>query len=405
MNAATLNEGNSTCYRLSLYAAIALVFMIPISTGLTNAFLSFLVIFWFLGGKLWEKIQLVKANPVTHPFVILFLVFLAGAFYSAAGNRQEIFSMLNKMGKLLYLPFLIPLMQHQKWRQYALWAFLSAMVLTLILSFFKVYVGLPMISGFTLAAVFKDHIFTNLMMAFASFMVGHYLFETSNAWVRFGLFCLILGFIYHIFWMSHGRSGQIIFLSLWVLFFLQRGYLKELIYSVLALGFLLVFALDYSTFFYNRVLEGLTDFFKFQAGNVNTSIGERLQFMTHTWELCQQHLWFGFGTGSYTSVYGAHAVANELIETRNPHNEYLNILFQVGIMGLLAWLYLFWTIIRNSRNLSVPERFFAEGMCLAMLIGCLANSWLMDFTSGYFFVILIAVFFGSFKTKEGLNHG
>jgi O-antigen ligase len=91
-----------------------------------------------------------------------------------------------------------------------------------------------------------------------------------------------------------------------------------------------------------------------------------------------------------------------LILTRNPHNEYINILFQLGIFGVTAFVGFFCFLFKRSFALPCPEKWFAQGIILAIAIGCLANSWLMDFTSGYFFVMIVAFCFGALNVKKGL---
>jgi O-antigen ligase len=91
-----------------------------------------------------------------------------------------------------------------------------------------------------------------------------------------------------------------------------------------------------------------------------------------------------------------------LMTTNNPHNEYLNILIQVGLLGLGVFLGFLYTLFKASLMLKSPSQWFAQGLVLAMAVGCLANSWIMDFTSGYFFVMLIAFCFGGLQ--DGGKH-
>jgi len=133
----------------------------------------------------------------------------------------------------------------------------------------------------------------------------------------------------------------------------------------------------------------------------DVSISQRREFFNHTVTLANQHPWFGFGTGSFKTVYGEHVRANQLEKTNNPHGEYLNIYFQLGIMGLVGIVVLFGMLLKISFQLPRPERLVSQGLLVAIGIGCLANSWLMDFTAGYFFVLFTALCFGAWQKITG----
>ncbi len=397
-NKTSFQEG---CDLFSKQCAVLLGFVVPISTFATQVVLLFLIISWFLAGSLKEKIQLILNHPISQATIFFFAAFMVGSLYSKAPYGDNVW-MLEKMGKLLYIPFLLPIMQSEKWRRAALVAFLGAMVLTLGLSLLKVYSGIPLFSTrFTTTCVFRDHIFTNLMMAFASFMVGHLLLSQKSILIRVGLGVLLVGLVFYILFMSQGRSGYVVFSVLCLLWGLQRSSIKGLVIGCLSLGLLLGLAYFNSHAFQERITFVKQDVEKYTNGDPHTSVGERLEFLNQTWQLSKQRLWFGYGTGSFKTVYQDHATKNQLIPSSNPHNEYLNILFQLGLFGLAVFIGFFVFLLKSSFALPCPEKWFAQGIIGAMMTGCLANSWLMDFTSGYFFVMIVAFCFGALKLKKG----
>lgn len=397
-----INAFQEGCDLFSKQCAVLLGFVVPISTFATHVVLFSLIASWFLAGSLKEKIQFILNHPVARLALLLFGIFIIGALYSKASNANSI-GILGKMGKLLYIPFLLPIMKEEKWRRAALLAFLSAMLLTLGLSLLKMYSGISIFTNarFTATCVFRDHIFTNLMMAFASFMIGHLLLNQTNFLIRIGLCILLMGLVFYILFMSVGRSGYVVFSILCLLWGLQRSSLKGLGVGLLVLGILLSFTYFNSIAFQERVLSVMQDVEQYKIGNSETSVGERLEFLNQTWHLSKQRLWFGYGTGSFKEVYQNHAATHHLISSRNPHNEYVNILFQAGLFGLTAFVGFFFFLFKWSFALPRPEKWFAQGVILAMATGCLANSWLMDFTSGYFFVMIIAFCFGALNLKKG----
>lgn len=394
---------HTKCEMLSKECAVLLGFMIPISTTGTHIVLFLLMMSWFLSGNLQEKVKFIIQHPVARMAFLLFGVFLIGTTYSTA-SIEHMQSLLNKMSKLLYLPFLLPLMTEKKWRERALWAFIAAMLFTFVLSLFKVYGGLPISPKQTFACIFKDHIYTNLMMAVASFMIGHTAMNLPKSGLRTALFGVLASLTFYIFFMSEGRSGYIIFILLWLLLGLQRYRIRGLWLGILGLSVVLALAFTSSERFQQRVSLGVQNVVQYWDGNNTSSLGARLEYIKHTFQLSAQHPWLGFGTGSFKEIYQAHAEDFDTPTTGNPHNEYLNIFLQLGAMGLLAFLGFFWVIFKKSFSLPKPEGWFAQGLLLAWLAGCFANSWLMDFTAGYFFIALLAFCFGALKLKEVEEH-
>lgn len=385
--------------QFSKQCAVLLGFVIPISTLATHIVLTALVLSWFFGGNLKEKTQYIFKHPVARITLLLFSIFLIGTTYSTA-PAANIFELLDKMSKLLYLPFLLPLMTEEKWRKRVLFAFMAAIGLTLILSLFKVYGGFFPSTRYSTACIFKDHIYTNLMMAFASFVIGHLAFNQSKIELKVALLTIVACLVFYIFFMSEGRSGYIIFAALWLLLGLQRYRLRGLWIGCLGLGLVLGLAYVGSARFEHRISLAATNLEEYvKDGYTNSSLGSRIEYIRKTWVLSKERLWLGWGTGSFKQVYQENAETNMLI-TQNPHNEYLNILIQIGLVGLCTFFGFFWIIFKKSFYLPKLEMWFAQGLLVAMMVGCFANSWLMDSTAGYFFIVFIACCFGALKLKD-----
>ena len=91
--------------------------------------------------------------------------------------------------------------------------------------------------------------------------------------------------------------------------------------------------------------------------------------------------------------------------TVNPHDEYLNIAIQLGILGLAAMLYLFYCEWRLAPALpTVAERELARALVITFAIGCAFNSLLMDHAEGLLFAWASGLLFGGLRspvTSEG----
>jgi O-antigen ligase len=389
------------CNNLAHYLAVGLACFIPISTSGTNIILSLLVLFWFLGGAIQEKVRIIFSNPVTKMILWFFGLYLIGSLYSV-GPLEDRMALLSKMGKLLYIPFLLPLFGQQKWRTAAYGGFIGVMLFTFVLALCKYYQCIPLPLGLrhTDACVFKDHIDTNLLMAFEIFLLVHYAFSNavSAIWMRCGLLALTTMLIYYVGFMSEGRSGQVVFVALIFTFCIQRFRLKGVLYGFLILSMIGSLVWWNSATFQKRwIPQDKTQI----EWTPDVSISQRREFFKHSLMLANQHPWFGFGTGSFKSVYGAHVAEYQLEKRDNPHGEYLNIYFQLGLMGIAGIILLFGLLFKTSFQLPKPDRFIAQGLLVAIGVGCLGNSWLMDFTAGHFFVVFTALCFGAWQKIIG----
>jgi O-antigen ligase len=82
---------------------------------------------------------------------------------------------------------------------------------------------------------------------------------------------------------------------------------------------------------------------------------------------------------------------SETQPTDNPHNEYLFITVQSGLVGGGLFIALLLSLLFHSARLPSPRRYLLQGVVVAMAVGCLMNSFLFDSHQGHFFAIIAAV--------------
>ena len=138
---------------------------------------------------------------------------------------------------------------------------------------------------------------------------------------------------------------------------------------------------------------------QYKQGNFATSVGLRLEFYHNSFKLFKEHPWIGTGTGSFAQDYLAVA-ENKQFATQNPHNEYLNIAVQFGLLGMVILLSLFIVHAWASFRLQGIRQYFAQAVLVSIAVGSLFNSWLMDVTQGCFYVIFTALLFAGLSYKS-----
>jgi O-antigen ligase len=78
----------------------------------------------------------------------------------------------------------------------------------------------------------------------------------------------------------------------------------------------------------------------------NNSMGWRFYFWTHLIDAWKEQPWFGYGTGS-SIVFG-----KELMGVwTSPHNGYLRVLYETGIVGFMAFMWVIGTMLGQAFRL------------------------------------------------------
>jgi hypothetical protein len=124
--------------KLAPWAAVALGFFIPMSTSMASILLAVIVILWLLSVNFKSKYSIIRSNPVAISALIVSGLYFLGLLY---GNVSK--DSVSSATRFLSIPLLIPLFLNLKIRRYALWGFLSAMFITLILSYLAWFDLLP----------------------------------------------------------------------------------------------------------------------------------------------------------------------------------------------------------------------------------------------------------------------
>jgi O-antigen ligase len=380
--------------RLSQILAVVTAFVLPLSTAALMVFFSATVLCCLLAGNWHEKYLILRYNPMA-------LMFLIGLSYSMVPQAAGLHT-LTKYSKFLLGFFLFSTFRNEKTAAAAFFAFLVAASITLLLSFIKFFGHSDFLHRYASdSGVFKDHIFTGFLFAFTSYCFAVFAFSIKNIW-RWLFALLFLVTVYNVLFINLSRSGYVVLFSLMLLLawqqFAWKGLLAGLIISIFLCGGLLFLPANFKQRF-NLAQSEIT---QYKHGKFDTSIGLRLEFYHNSLELLKEHPWIGTGTGSFAQDYLAVA-QDKLVGIRNPHNEYLNIAVQFGLLGLVILLGMFIIHWWTSFRLQGICQYFAQGVLISIAIGSLFNSWLMDVTQGCFYVFFTALFFSGLSHKSKIE--
>lgn len=104
----------------------------------------------------------------------------------------------------------------------------------------------------------------------------------------------------------------------------------------------------------------------------NTSLGPRLIFWGNTWQIIKDHLFFGAGIGDFPVEYEKvrqKRTPNHWEEVNNPHNMYLMVWVQSGLIGLIIFLGIFVSLfVQNLHRTGVEAKLTTGLICFMLLI-------------------------------------
>lgn len=331
------------------------------------------------------------AKPWCQAAVILFAIALVACLWSPATGREK-FMGIEKYAKLLYLPILVAGFQEARARQWALYGFLFAMLVTVLISLL-IYSGLYSHGGTEANSVFRNHIMTGYMMAFAAYLSSFLAMQQHGKMrILHGVFALI--FTYFVLFINNGRTGYVIFVLLMLLFLFQTFAWRKALIGMLAGGALILAAFCISPVMQDAIKRAVDDCQQYSHVDKNTSIGYRLQFHDYAYELFKRHPIIGNGTTSFKHLFHTEdpipARKTNLLE---PHSQYWLVASEFGTIGCLALAFFFGSLLIASWRLETL-RPLALAILLPFLLGSLSDSLLFYSGTGYFFILFMALCLG-----------
>jgi O-antigen ligase len=377
--------------RVAGWTTTALGFTIPIWVVADGILVVLLVVCWAASGEWRERIRRITANPVAIGALLLFGWLLLGTLWGM-GSPEERLLALKKYADLLLIPLLISMAIDVQARNRALLALAASLVVTLALS---LVLGLGAFqTGWVIGCdpsnpcVFKRHITHNVLMAFGALLFAVLGWRSRDRRARWGWGLVSALAATNVLLMVHGRTGYVVLAGLTVLalhvVFGWRGVAGAV--TILALVFSAAYQV--STSFHDRVYLTAANVTQGVPVSGDIATQERVEFYQYTVKIIEDHPILGAGTGGFAQAYAVHANQAGVSVPSHPHNQYLFIVAQVGVVGLGLLLWLFVQQWRSTSLVGdVTPGLLARGLVVTMVVGCLFNSLLIDHTEKLFYCL------------------
>ena len=213
----------------------------------------------------------------------------------------------------------------------------------------------------------------------------------------------------YIVMFTSGRSGYIaMFIVLTSMSLIYIKNLKKIIAWKFGLGLIVVATitvalLSVSKTSSDRINLAITEFKQSEQNstkNIYTSVGQRLIFWKNTIDMLPQYFVFGVGTGGFQAAYTKQVLDKtglDALITQDPHNQYLKILIEQGVIGLLLYLSMIVRVLIQS-NKDASKFVLFSTVLYIWLITSLFNAHFSTFLEGTFIWAWMGLM-GSYSTK------
>jgi len=334
------------------YVALAYAFTLPLSRASMSFFTGLLILLWVLDSQFISNVKQAIKNKVVVSLVVFFLLNLISLLWT-----DDVMATLGYIRRYWYILPVFVLFTSLK-KEYIpklVSAFILGMFVSEVVSY-GVYFGIWEMGGATPAnpTPFMHHIEYSIFLAFTALILLGRIFNEKRLKYTV-LYIFFFATVSGNLFLTAGRTGQIAFiLGLLVLAMLSfknrlKAFSVAIILSVLVLGI----AFNLSTTFHDRIIEGKNNLVNVvENQDYCSSWGTRVAVWVVSKDIMLKHPFLGIGTIDNMTEFHA------LINTKYPHmkciqgtlmhmhNQYIQIFTQLGLIGLLVFLSIFYAIFR-----------------------------------------------------------
>jgi len=383
------------------YLLIILAFLMPLTVFGANLIIVIISIIWIFSGSYKSKFNLIFSNKILIASIIFFLLHIVGLAWT-----EDMSWGIHIAHKMWYFIGLFPILYtiaKSEYVRYYISAFLLAISFTELISYL---IWFELIQPFKYASIenptpFMSHISYNPILAVAIYIVCHeILFSSKISTIRRFLYSFLSITMSINMFITGGRAGQVMFfavITILIFQYFRDQKIKAIILIIICTSSIFYSAYQLSPLFQERALDTIEHIKNYDNAQ-QTPIAERITFTINSFHLIRKNPLFGVGTGDFPNEYSYISKINspEMRPTTNPHNMYILILCQLGIVGLLSFLSIFYYQIKFS--LTSSNKFnhdFGLALPFLFLLIMFSDSYLLGhFTS------LVYIFFSAFLYKD-----
>ena len=201
--------------------------------------------------------------------------------------------------------------------------------------------------------------------------------------------------------MVPGRTGIVVLLVLFTYFLARTLRATGLALAGVALAVLAIVVIaSPDSMLHKRIALAADEFTQWRAGiapEPTSSIGQRLEYVRNTLKIIGENPVLGVGTGGFTKAYADRVNGTGAVAAENPHNEFLMMMVQFGLAGLVLLAGLFVVQWRLAAHLPRQrDQAAARALVLTICVASVLTSTLVDHGEGIFFAYMSGLLFAGY---------
>ena len=351
---------NKIANQLQQILFILLGVTIPTSIAITNLIIGLIGLCWILEGNFKSKFDIIKSSKWTLSIFALIGLYVLGMLWGSQHLNAE--WQFQRLALLLVFPVFSTLNLKQV-------TFKNAVIAFLITTFISAVVAIsinfniisppreyiPFISNDWGISAFIKYNYHNILLSFA-FTISLYILLEKKTKYRCLLFLFTIVYSISIF-TEIGRAGQVLFnLSsiFYILYYNRKYILRGFAFLLLLLSFQAV--IYNSTNSYKARLDRIATVIK-NNGAIAEGGEQDLRYILVKESLNKifEKPFLGHGTGSFGTIFTNEIKSGNIVYTwstlldthTTPHNQYLYVWFELGMLGILLLLSIFYYQVKE----------------------------------------------------------
>jgi len=344
---------NKLISRVQQFLFVLLGVFIPTSIAITNLIIGLLAFCWILEKNFQAKFDVVKSSKWMFAIFALIGYYALGMLWGDQHLNAD--WQFQRLGLLLFFPILITMNLEQETIKRAVFAFLGTAFISAlaaiainnnIISPLGEYLSFIEISWRNPA--FISYNYHNVILALATTLSFYVLIEKKSKY-PYLLLLFIVAYAISIF-TEIGRAGQVIFnlsLVFYIIYYNSRNLFRFCALFVLLFSF--QFGIYKSTNMYKDRLDAVSNIIKNNGDRGEGKTEDiRYVFVKESLSRIFEKPIFGYGTGSFGTIFYKEVKSGHKFDKHTtPHNQYLYIWFELGILGLVLLLLIFYHQIKE----------------------------------------------------------
>ena len=344
---------NKWISRAQQFLFILLGVFIPTSIAITNLIIGLLAICWILERNFKAKFDSIKSSKWMLSIFALIGFYALGMLWG--DNHLNAEWQFQRLALLLVFPVLVTMNLKQETIKNAVIAFLvTAFISAFVAIAINNNIILPLGNYLSFIEVswrnsaFITYNYHNVILALAT-TISFYILAEGKSKYPYLLLLFITIYALSVF-TERGRAGQVIFnlSAVFYIVYYNRRHLLRLV-ALLLLLFSFQFTVYKSTNVYKDRFDAVSNIIQNNGDAGEGKLEDiRYIFVKESLSRILEKPILGYGTGSFGTIFSAEVkTGHDFIFHKTPHNQYLYVWFELGILGLVLLLLIFYHQIKE----------------------------------------------------------